>query len=225
MPLDSEDKLQPRRGTHPASLNSAVPLTGAANFANSVRCTFPASARSSPGDAFLPAGLRPSQSEPRFPRRQRELFISNRPADQAHGSPTATAGSATSSRRRVLTEMRGVAWRGARSVSDAVGRAALHRKGSGRLLRRSTVPWAARGALCVAGGRGLDARWRSSHGKRHLFVSIRGSRQAEAAPPHAGGPARPKVPSSALGCVPSDLPRGKDWHRMSPALPGSSLPP
>lgn len=109
MPLDSEDKLQPRRGTHPASLNSAVPLTGAANFANSVRCTFPASARSSPGDAFLPAGLRPSQSEPRFPRRQRELFISNRPADQAHGSPTATAGSATSSRRRVLTEMRGVA--------------------------------------------------------------------------------------------------------------------
>lgn len=67
--------------------------------------------------------------------------------------------------------------------------------------------------------------WRSSHGKRHLFVSIRGSRQAEAAPPHVGGPARPKVPSSALGCVPSDLPRGKDWHRMSPALPGSSLPP
>lgn len=86
------------------------------------------------------------------------------------------------------------------------------------------MAWAARGALCVAGGRGLDARWHSSHGKRHLFVSIRGSHQAEAAPPHAGGPARPKVPSSALGCVPSDLPRGKDWHRMSPALPGLSLP-
>lgn len=146
---------------------------------------------------------------------------------QPPGGPGARVSHRDRGQRDVLPPLRphGNAWRGARSVSDAVGRAALHREGSGRLLRRSTVAWAARGALCVAGGRGLEARWRSSHGKRHLFVSIRGSRQAEAAPPHAGGPARPKVPSSALGCVPSDLPRGKDWHRMSPALPGSSLPP
>lgn len=220
MPLDSEDKLQSRRGTHPASLNSAVPLTGAANFANSVRCTFPASATWSHFSLLDSVPVSPSPGFPgdkgscSFPTARRTRRTGLPPRPRAARRPPAAA----SSRKCV-------AWRGARSVSDAVGRATLHREGSGRLLRRSTVAWAARGALCVAGGRGLDARWRSSHGKRHLFVSIRGSRQAEAAPPHAGGPARPKVPSSALGCVPSDLPRGKDWHRMSPALPGSSLPP
>lgn len=79
---------------------------------------------------------------------------------QPPGGPGARVSHRDRGQRDVLPPPRphGNAWRGARSDSDAVVRAALHREGSGRLLRRSTVAWAARGALCVAGGRGLDAR-------------------------------------------------------------------